>query len=493
MVSNNNNNEQHNIMSALHHHYRQHQHQQEDPMTVSLSSAASAAASATPLCWSMIQHMNNRGCTHIMKGNYAEANRIFKLAIITRHKQMVGAAAASTTTTTTTGTSAPHPSSPTSVDADHPTPSIIFENAEENYYNTAAELLDDDYDYDEDEDEDDDDDDDDDDDYDEKEEDPNQKDSNQAVGGGGGGGIPRMTSISQLRTMSYCGRRKEEEQQEEEEDRNDCHNNHEVYSLPIVMNEDEWESSSIEDKSFVLIYNTALCNHLWGMELLVTLQQQQQQNQHTIETTSTTIEEEDAIITSFNNLSKLCEHAFNVAKSLYRLTIENVSSEVVGVDTICYVALFNNISHVCKTLLPPGYNCNSQESYQYDILLLKAIYWWKYNVQTGEQRNTTNNNNSSSSSSSSTLASTTASSASSTTVMMAMDVDVVDDTTMRQQELRPQSQSQQEQERIMAAADGRTINNSYYAENDIDIIDSFLENVFYLIGAQSTTVPASAA
>ena len=299
-------------------------------------------------------------------------------------------------------------------------------------------------------------------------EDPHQA-GGRSLGGrgpGGRGGIRRMTSISQLRTMSYCGRGRIEEDQE-------LHHKHEVYSLPIVMTDEEWEYSSIEDKSFVLIHNTALCNHLWGMELLISLQQSQspqQLCQHTIET---------------------CERAFNIAKSLYKLTIENVSSEIIGVDTMCYVALFNNISHVCKTLtglsgsglsggLYNNHNCNfSQESYHYDVLLLKAIYWWKYNIkQTSQtQTDTTDNNEQQATASTAT---------SSTTVMMTMDVDIDIDMIDSQP---------QEQERInnnMGTQIIRT-SNSYYADNDIHIIDSFLENVFYLIGAQSTVVPASAA
>merc|ERR1712238_271980 len=76
---------------------------------------------------------------------------------------------------------------------------------------------------------------------------------------------------------------------------------------------------------------------------------------------------------------QLCERVFAVAKSLYRLAIENVSL-VVGVDKICYVALFNNVSHTCKTL--HGYH--SPEAYQYDDLLLKAIFWWRDSSSTDD-------------------------------------------------------------------------------------------------------------
>jgi len=55
------------------------------------------------------------------------------------------------------------------------------------------------------------------------------------------------------------------------------------------------------------------------------------------------------------------------------LTLENVLSVVNLVNQLCYVAMFNNMSHVLKAL--QGYN--SPEVYHFDILLLKGINWWK--------------------------------------------------------------------------------------------------------------------
>jgi len=257
-------------------------------------------------------------------------------------------------------------------------------------------------------------------------------------------GIRRMTSISLLRTPSYCGGHRKEQ----EEHKNYNHN-HEIYSLPIVMTEEEWESSSDDDKSFVLIYNTALCNHLWGMELLVTIQAHQQSTEEE-ESNNTRKNNNNNKSSSFYDLSvNSCEHVLVVAKSLYKLAFENVSV-VVGVDKICYVALFNNVSHICKTL--HGYD--SQEAYQYDDLLLQAIFWWR--------DSTDESSRSISSSSLSPSASTSTSLDGSTTT-------------------------------ASNSSSSSNSNSYYYADTDSDIIDSFLENVFYLIGAQDAIVPAPAA
>mmetsp|Transcript_29771 Transcript_29771/g.33380 ORF Transcript_29771/g.33380 Transcript_29771/m.33380 type:complete len:183 (+) Transcript_29771:1-549(+) len=136
-----------------------------------------------------------------------------------------------------------------------------------------------------------------------------------------------------------------------------------------------------------------------------------------------------------------CTRAFAVAKSLYRLAIENVSG-VVGVDKICYVALFNNISHTCKTL--HGYD--SQEAYQYDDLLLKAIFWWR---------------------------------------------DSADESSSSSSSIRTRLRTNSNNDGMSSATTTTIMNN--YTDNDFDIIDVFLENVFYLIGAQDAFVPAPAA
>jgi hypothetical protein len=292
--------------------------------------------------------------------------------------------------------------------------------------------------------------------------------------------ICRMTSFSQLLSFSYCGRSSSSSSSNSEEarttqDQQDRHQHsyrHEVYSLPIVMNEEEWELSSIEDKSFVLIYNTAVCNHLWGMQLLVSIQDNQQKK-----TTNQEQEEEKQ-----KDQSKLCERAFYVAHKLYRLALENVITFVSGVDQLCYVAMFNNISHVCKTI--QGYD--SQEGYQFDLLLLKAIFWWKDTSGVCSSSSTTTSSSSSSSSDSSSTTATAAT-ATATAAIIATRSHYDDVNIMRS---NPNSNSSSNNSSSSNLNNSRTNN---YADNDIDIIDSFLENVFYLIGAHCDASPAQAA
>ncbi|OEU09756.1 hypothetical protein FRACYDRAFT_264063 [Fragilariopsis cylindrus CCMP1102] len=311
--------------------------------------SSTSSKSSVMLSWSLIQHLNNRGCVHVMKGNYVEANRLFEDAI-TKYAQMMNANNYNTNN-----------------DGNHSMTMIGSSSTASHDFQ--------------------------------------------------GRRLRRMTSISQLRTFPYCGRRSSSEDQQvqdqdQDQDQQDQPYRHEVYCLPIVMNEEEWELSSNEEKSFVLIYNTALCNHLWGMELLVSIAQD---HQNTNTTTTSPNQEEEKVLSK-----KLCERAFCVAHKLYRLAHENVVSTFVnGVDQLCYVAIFNNISHVCKTI--QGYD--SQEANQFDLLLLKAIYWWKDTSDLCSSTTRTNN----------------------------------------------------------------------YADNDIDIIDSFLEHVFYLIGAPCDVAPATAA
>merc|ERR1712238_378914 len=88
------------------------------------------------------------------------------------------------------------------------------------------------------------------------------------------------------------------------------------------------------------------------------------------------------------SLSSTCERRFHIAKNLYRLALDNILSFVNGVDQLCYVAMFNNMSHVLKTL--QGYN--SQEVYHFDMLLFKAINWWKETHSSSFMGNESSNN-----------------------------------------------------------------------------------------------------
>ena len=130
------------------------------------------------------------------------------------------------------------------------------------------------------------------------------------------------------------------------------HNFHKVYSMPIVMDDSEWEIASPDDRSFVLVFNSAMSNHLWGMKLL-------------------------------SLMGTECNRTpFETAKALYLLALETLwntgntagfnGGRIRSVDKLCVPAIFNNLSHASKVL--EGYS--SQESSVYDSVLLKSVFWW---------------------------------------------------------------------------------------------------------------------
>ena len=501
-------------------------------MFSSLSRSSSPTACMLSESWSMIQHLNNRGCVLLMNGNYIEANRIFEFAI-TKHKHtvlQVSQAQASqaqqnsnsngngngnnsdsndenlsssnctivdpATATISAAIEATLLSSRTTTTTITTSSSVaITAPVEEARYNDDDDSFNQ-----EDEDE-----------YcrddeDEKDEDEmmfidnNSRErllSSSTSSIGRSGLLRRMTTNSRLMTLSYAGQ--QDLQAQAQQDQNQQGKFQQVYSLPIVMNEEEWELSSIEDKSFVLIYNTALCSHLYGMSLFVTIRSsynQDEEDQEDQEASTSVDKQHSKSIpyynsrnnsirldtnknnktnkrkyknnrTNINTLSDKCERAFHVAKNLYRLALENVISFVNGVDQLCYVAMFNNMSHVYKTL--HGYN--SQEANRFDLLLLKAIYWWKdtnsfkllssQSQQQSQQQSVQQSSNNNASS-------------------------------------PPPLSYQQDQDDTMPTATASNHNNassssSCYDDNDLEIIDSFLENVFYLVGVPNTIVPAPAA
>lgn len=311
-------------------------------------------------------------------------------------------------------------------------------------------------------------------------------------------GIRRMTAISQLFVIPYSGsspppppQPKQDHQANSKKKTMALHyNSHEVYSLPIVMTDEEWDVSLMDDKSFVLIYNTALCNHLYGMKLLVLIQDHLEEDEarrrrdhpphrpqpmypdHRSEQHEREME--------FRFLSATCKRSFEVAKSLYRLAISNVHSIVHGVDALCYVALFNNISHTCKTL----YGYESEEAGDYDILLLKAIFWWRDTNPTASP-------------------STPSPRLPSTIHNNAEDGSATPDARSRHphpanpevEERRslPRSTQSSSRRNPIATNTNTNTNTASYADTDGEIIDAFLENVFYLLGAQESLVPAAAA
>jgi hypothetical protein len=231
-----------------------------------------------------------------------------------------------------------------------------------------------------------------------------------------GSPIGRMTINSQLRASSYCDQAHQDKY-------------HQVYSLPIVMHDDEWDAASLQEKYNILIFNTSLCNHLLGMCIL---------EQETLHATSRG---------NINYSRKGYQYFFEVAGMLYKLALSNISTlNPNGINQLCHVAMFNNISHVYKTLE----GCDSREAYLYDILLLKAIYWWK---------DTNSNLNESSS----------------------MNIMNMSPPTYGSSSLRNGTTTTVTESMMMTSATSATE----------EIIDSFLDNIFYLISASDA--PASAA
>jgi len=257
--------------------------------------------------------------------------------------------------------------------------------------------------------------------------------------------IPRITTASRLRTLNYCG---QEEYHHEHGLVSQHHYHHQVYSLPIVMEESEWDTAPVQDKTFVLIFNTALCNHLWGMQLM---------QQYIAATTSPLGASNGEAVAA---LAEHCRETLTIAKLLYKLALENSVSFANGVDKMCYVALYNNLSHVLKTL--EGYD--SAEAQWCDDMLLKAIFWW---------RDSTNHHTSHHGSSSSGHYHASGSSGRS------------GNSSSSHHNLSTGSHSY-----------GNSNSNSLsdmYLDDDAEIIDAFLENVYYRVGVPENIVPAAAA
>jgi len=460
------------------------------------NSPSFSSCSSSSCCWlSTVQRLNNHGCVLLMKGNFAEANCVFQYAI-TNHEQHITSATDSSSTSTSASSSfrrchchnyedivtvsdaiiedtttycekeiqSTTASTTTSFyhesydeEDHHQIHSDYNENCTAtaahvtNQYEMSADSL--------------------------QEEEASSSSLPLLVAGGNNAattGLPlrRMTTDSQLRMSSYCGR----QSQYHHKDRLQFQ---QVYSLPIVMDKEEWNVSTVEDKSFVLIYNTALCNHLWGMNLLVTIRDYNQEQEDRNNNGNSNISNNNNINININInfLSTTCERRFHLAKNLYRLTLENVLSSA-NVDQLCYVAIFNNMSHVLKTL--EGYN--SQEVYHYDMLLLKAINWWK------ETNPSLRNNNNSGS-----------------FLNLPSLTNIVTVAQQQQQQDERRNNASNSSSSISSHSNNDTNSytntntntdmnlSSYYHDDDLEIIDSFLENVFYLVGVPNVVLPAPAA
>jgi len=250
--------------------------------------------------------------------------------------------------------------------------------------------------------------------------------------------IPRMTTASRLRTLNYCG---QQEYHNEHSLESQHHYHHQVYSLPIVMEDSEWDTAPVQDKTFVLIFNTAVCNHLWGMQLM---------QQYIAATTTTCC----PTLAGMNGeavaaLAEHCRETLTIAKLLYKLALENSVSFANGVDKMCYVALYNNLSHVLKTL--EGYD--SAEAQWCDDMLLKAIFWWRDSSNHNSSSNSSGSNNNSGSSS---------------------------------------SNHHHTSSSNRNSSNGNPLSDMYL-DDDAEIIDAFLENVYYRVGVSENIVPAAAA
>ena len=236
----------------------------------------------------------------------------------------------------------------------------------------------------------------------------------------------RMTTSSKLRISSFSGQHNNYQRNRHlvgacsvtKENRY-----HEVYCMPIELTKSEWESTSLDDKTFVLVFNSALCNHLWGMEI------QEQESTNACQVKRQAEQQEQT-----------SQMAFVVANELYHLALGNASNSgrIIGInprngdaqinrnvifDSRLYLlAILNNLSHIYKTV---GGDI-SDDSLKYDRMLLKAIFWWR-------------------------------------------DV---------REQLRRHG--------------GDNDGDNYDEKND-EIVEIFLEHVFYLIGAPGSVVPAAAA
>ncbi len=234
--------------------------------------------------------------------------------------------------------------------------------------------------------------------------------------------LSRMSKSSKLRMASYCG------QEINKSSKHSMH--HQVFSLPIVMEDSDWERAPTLVHSFVLIFNSAICSHLCGMELLS--QQCGDSN---------------------------CFRSFETARNLYELALNALSDAhsqletsifLLGVDKICFPSIFNNLSHVYKTLNGP----NCYEAQHYDRLLLRTVFWLLYTTKEDQA----------------TL----------------QDPSQLSPYTLMRNALTAASLPNDQVENTSSSP-------SVYEEEDAEIMNVFLENAFYLIGAPESIVPAAAA
>ena len=133
---------------------------------------------------------------------------------------------------------------------------------------------------------------------------------------------------------------------------------------------------------------------------------------------------------------------------MYAFGIEILFPFVRDIDKIFYAAILNNASHVCKTIE----GNDSLDAYWYDRHLVRAIYWLKVNHPKSFMGTTAPTTEAASAR------------AGSSRVRLTIPADRL-------------------RSIIGNLINGEVINDGYDDEDD-DIIDSFFENVFYLISVR---------
>jgi len=259
--------------------------------------------------------------------------------------------------------------------------------------------------------------------------------------------IRRMSSCSGLHTISYSGQEANRPAEK--------WMHHQIYTLPIVMNQTEWKNAPPYVRSFVLIFNSAISHHLMGMELLLHHQQLQ----------ASGAADSDSSTSSCSGFATGHERHLDVARMLYKLAMEAYKYAVsfesgrisFGVDRLCFPAIFNNLSHVCKTLEGQG----SQDAYRYDCFLLKTVQWIIHGTMSVSRNNNDSNSN----------------------ILVA---------TSNQTPVTTPRATTPTSNGVGAAANHPELNDCY-DDDFVEVLDAFLENAFYLIGAPLSIIPAAAA
>lgn len=414
---------------------------------------------------SLVQSLNNRACVMVAIGKFSKANDLLEIAL-TKHREMTALLKGASCTWSHRGQS---PADNGCIDGDHDNDLTMMDAYDEfgyydqSDYDTSESSFDDDYD--------------------------DDQDMLQSTGSGSSiqcdqrnqrknttiptpysipvsgpstpspsmedrflpvsaqiAGFSRLSSCPQVQTFPYSG---------QQVDRPPCKwLHHKIYSMPIVMDDCEWKEAPMDDRTFILIFNSALSNHMLGIQRLMRYQLFQ----------GPQIFHHHHHRNAANDFIEMADFRtpFEVAKKLYKLGLEVFSgapTTFVGVDRLCYPAVFNNLSHVCKVL--DGYD--SQDSYNYDMFLIKSIYWMidsRQPISPNQQ---------------------------------GLEVSHLYTNSIA---TAPSFARSSRNTQINYSTTANTINyteKNPYDDADDEILEAFLENVFYLIGTSQSTAPAAAA